>query len=113
VIVGNDIAVNAARAGRTNPWPENSAISHYVWALGDNPNEPGVVVPGDFAALTFMVRGQELFEDDGGWAFSVWTTRELAAPTDPAFDRACVQCHTDLVSDNDFVFTRPGALPEL
>jgi hypothetical protein len=112
VIVGNDTAVNAARAGKTNPWPENSAISHYVWLLGDNPNEPGVVVPGDFSALTFMVRNEEAFEDDGGWAFSVWASRDLTAPTAPDFDRVCVDCHEARVPDNDRVFTRPGVLPE-
>jgi cytochrome P460 len=112
VIVGNDVAVDAARAGKTDPWPENSAISHYVWAVGTNPDSADTVVPAAFGALTFMVRNEDLFANDNDWAFSVWTGTDLAAPTDPQFDRACVNCHTDLVSDNDMVFTRPGVLPE-
>jgi hypothetical protein len=112
VIVGNDTAVAAARAGETNPWPENSAISHYVWTLGSNPDIDDALVPGDFGAITFMVRNEDAFAADGDWAFSVWSGADLAAPTDVGFDRACVDCHEASVSDNDRVFTRPGELPE-
>jgi cytochrome P460 len=113
VIVGNDTAVDAARAGETNPWPENSAISHFVWALPAGSDTADVVVPGDFAALTFMVRSEVAFAEDGDWAFSIWTGRNLAAPEAAGFDRVCVDCHASSVPDNDRVFTRPGTLPEL
>jgi hypothetical protein len=112
VIVGNDTAVDAARAGDTNPWPENSAIAHYVWGVGENENSPDTIVPGDFAALTFMVRNEVAFGDDGNWAFSVWSGPNLTAPEAVGFDQVCIDCHEARVPDNDRVFTRPGALPE-
>ncbi len=114
VIVGNDIAVDAARAGTIDPWPEGSMLAHYVWAAGTNPDWEAMVAPGAFTALTFMVRNGVFFAEDGGWAYGVWTTPELAPPPadDPQFDRDCVDCHTDRVENQDYVFTRPGVLPE-
>jgi hypothetical protein len=112
VIVGNDIAVEAARSGNTNPWPDGSMLAHYVWNIGGDLNSPDTVNAGDFRAFTLMVKDAEEFEADGGWAFGNWTTLDLAAPTDPVFDQACIDCHTTEVGTaNDFVFTRPGALP--
>ena len=31
VILGNDIAVKAAREGKTNPWPEGTMLGKLVW----------------------------------------------------------------------------------
>lgn len=112
VIVGNDIAVEAARSGNTNPWPDGAMLAHYVWAAGENPDAPGTINPVAFNALTLMVKNAEDYAADNGWAFANWATPELTPPTDPEFDRACVDCHTNSVGpDNDFVFTRPGVLP--
>lgn len=111
VIIGNDEAVDAARAGSVDTWPEGSMIAHFVWAYGENPNVPGAVTPGDFGALTLMAKDSEQYAADGGWAYGVWSTPELAPAEDPAFDRDCVDCHTENVSDRDYVFTVPGALP--
>lgn len=112
VILGNDIAVEAARSGRTNPWPDGSQIGHIVWTQGENEDAPGVVVPGNFGAFTLMSKDSDEYAADGGWAYGRWATANLT-PLAAGEDRACVDCHTDLVSDNDYVFTRPGALPSL
>jgi hypothetical protein len=113
VIVGNDIAVAAARAGETNPWPDGSMLAHYVWAIGDNnPKSADTVNAAAFNGFTLMVKNAGDYAADGGWAYGNWNTPELTGPTDATFDDACVQCHTDTVgADNDFVFTRPGSLP--
>src|SRR5262245_57960509 len=37
VIVGNQVAVQAARSGQTNPWPEGTMLSHLVWGAERNP----------------------------------------------------------------------------
>jgi hypothetical protein len=115
VIVGNDTAVDAARAGETNPWPDGSRLAHYVWAASTNPDYEAMVAPGAFGALTFMVRNSVTFADDGGWAYGVWNTSTLTPPAaaEPEFDRGCVTCHTNLVEQQDYVFTRPGVLPQL
>ena len=112
VIVGNETAVTAARSGQTNPWPEGTALSHLVWKAEKNPDDAATIGPGPFQALTLMMKDSEKYAADGGWAYGVWTGTELTPPTDPKFDRACVDCHTSMVKDKDFVFTDPGALPE-
>lgn len=111
VIIGNDLAVRAARSGRVHPWPEGSMISHLVWTSSGNPKAPYTVTPGEFSALTLMVKDTAAFAADGGWAYGVWNGPELVPPSDPKFDRDCVNCHTTRVKQNDYVFTRPGRLP--
>lgn len=110
VIVGNDTAVAAARAGATNPWPDGSMIAHYVWSAAEHATAASTIAPGDFGALTLMVKNAERYADDGGWAYGLWATEQLV-PADAGFDRACVNCHTAQVADNDYVFTRPGDFP--
>jgi Cytochrome P460 len=113
VIVGNDIAVTAARAGQTNPWPDGAMLAHYVWNIGDNnPNSPDSVNAAAFNGFTLMVKNAGDYAADGGWAYGVWSTPQLTPPAAAGFDQACVACHTTSVGpDNDFVFTRPGVLP--
>jgi Cytochrome P460 len=112
VIVGNRTAVLAVRAGNTNPWPDGSMLAHYVWADSTSEYAPaGATTPGDFGAITLMVKDSEEYADDGGWAYGVWAGPNLTPPDAADFDRACVDCHTSRVADNDFVFTRPGQLP--
>jgi len=111
VIIGNDIAVRAARYGLIHPWPEGSMISHLVWTRSDNPDAVNTVTPGDFSELTLMVKDTAAFAADGGWGYGTWSGLELLPPADPEFDRACVNCHTSRVKQNDYVFTRPGRLP--
>jgi hypothetical protein len=86
-------------------------LAHYVWAPGENIEAPGTINPVEFRAITMMVKNSVQYAADGGWAYGIWTTPQLTGSTDPAFDRGCVQCHVDTVPDNDYVFTRPGALP--
>ena len=113
VIVGNDIAVIAARSGETNPWPDGAMLAHYSWVPGENPDAPDAVTPVSFAAFTLMVKDAGTYAEDGGWAYGAWSTLELTAPPASDFDRDCVDCHTSRVADSDYVFTRPGALPDL
>jgi len=113
VIVGNDTAVQAARSGQTNPWPEGTALSHLVWKAQQNPVDPSTIGPGAFKAVTLMMKDSTKYAADGGWAYGVWTGPELTPPTDPMFDRDCVACHTASVMDKDYVFTDPGELPDL
>jgi hypothetical protein len=112
VIVGNDIAVDAARSGDTDPWPDGAMLAHYVWAPGDNPDAPGTVTPVAFNAITLMVKDAAAYEEDGGWAYGAWATAALN-PLAAGADQDCVNCHVSSVADTDYVFTRPGALPDL
>ncbi len=111
VIVGNDLAVGAAREGLDGEWPEGAQLAHFAWAADDNPDAPDAVAPGEFQAITLMEKQGDDFTIDGGWKYGVWTSSQLARATSPTFDRTCVACHTSEVSDADFVFTVPGAVP--
>lgn len=111
VLVGNDTAVDAARSGETNPWPDGSMIAHYVWADGTNDDARLTITPGAFTALTLMVKDSDTYAEDGGWAYGVWSGPELMPSANAEFDRACVDCHTARVPDRDFVFTDPGIFP--
>jgi cytochrome P460 len=111
VIVGNDVAVDAARSGETNPWPEGATLAQYVWTAGDNAVSPNTVNPTAFSAFTMITKDSTKYAADGGWAFGRWDGADLTPAAD-GFDRACVTCHTANVADKDFIFTVPGNLPE-
>ena len=59
-----------------------------------------------------MVKDSAQYAADGGWAYGNWQGATLAAPEQADFDRGCVDCHTNNVADNDYVFTIPGAIPD-
>lgn len=111
VVTGNDIAVDAARAGNTNPWPDGAMIADLVWAQSTNPDSPDMVAPGQFNALALMVKDSVQYAADGGWGYGIWTGQDLAAPQDPAFAADCISCHVDNAPGTDYVFTTLGALP--
>ena len=48
VILGNDIAIEAARAGTTNPWPNGAILGKMVWKDATLPAWEKAVVPGEF-----------------------------------------------------------------
>jgi hypothetical protein len=114
VLVGNDTAVDASRAGETNPWPDGSMISHFVWGATENPVNaiPGALVPSNLAAITLMQRSAARYAADGDWAYGRWAGADLA-PLAEGDDRQCVSCHTENVADRDMVFSRMGELPDL
>jgi len=111
VIVGNAKAVQAARSGQTNSWPDGSALAHLVWKAEQNPDDPTTIGPGDFGAVTLMMKDSAKYAADGGWAYGAWMGKDLTPPAAADFDRACVNCHTQYVKDKDYVFTDPGQLP--
>jgi hypothetical protein len=111
VIVGNATAVQAARSGRTNPWPDGSALAHLAFKAEQNPVDPATINAGAFSAVTLMMKDSAKYAADGGWAYGAWMGENLMPPTAADFDRACVNCHTSQVKDKDYVFTDPGQLP--
>ncbi len=113
VVVGNDVAITAAREGRTNPWPDGTMLAHYVWSRGDNDTIPDpAVVPANFGAVTLMVKDADEYADDGGWAYGLWTGMDLM-PAAAGFDRDCVNCHVDNAPSADYVFTRYNRPPSV
>ena len=117
VVVGNDIAVDAARSGETNPWPEGAQFADLVFAAQRGDAWVNMQGTGSFTALAFMEKDSSAYPaENGGWGYGIWRTSNLEPAADvnapPANgSETCAQCHNRVVSGNDYVFTKPGPLP--
>jgi len=111
VILGNDIAVSAARSGHTNPWPDGTILGKLVWKDTTHAAWEKAVVPGDFVHAEFMFKDAARWSETGGWGFARWVGLEQQPyGKDAGFVSECFGCHTP-VKDNDYVFTHPASLP--
>ncbi|MBX2814284.1 MAG: cytochrome P460 family protein [Myxococcales bacterium] len=124
LILGNDIAVDAWRAGTVDPtWPDGTKLADIVFAstalaTTDTPNETDMASPGDFKVLAFMERGTN-FADTDDWSYVAWglddagmmEKRAESVPEDATDMMTCYGCHKLTVTEKDFVFTQPGKLP--
>ncbi len=111
VIVGNDVAVAAARSGRTHPWPEGAVLGKVAWKETTDPKWQPATVPGDLSHVEFMVKDSKKFSATGGWGFARWRGMKLEPyGKDASFVQECFGCHAP-AKDQDYVFTRPAAIP--
>jgi len=111
VILGNDIAIAAARAKQTNPWPDGSVMAKIVWKETTLESWEKAIVPGEFVHVEFMTKDSRKYSDTGGWGFARWTGSQLIPyGKDNAFVYECFGCHTP-VKENDYVFTHPSVTP--
>ncbi len=105
MILGNPIAVSAAQSGNISPWPHGTRFAKIAWqqAVG----EGGVVYPGKFVQVEFMLKDSELYRKTEGWGFGRWRGNELKPyGSDAQFVTECTGCHEPM-SSNDFVYTLP------
>jgi hypothetical protein len=110
-ILGNDIAVEAARSGETNPWPDGTIFTKLVWKQVTLPEFTAAGVPGDFVQSEFMVKDSQTYPSTGGWGFARWVGLERKPyGNDASFANECFDCHM-LVANRDHVFTKPALLP--
>jgi len=110
-ILGNDVAVKAARAGNTNPWPKGSILGKLVWKQKAEENWPTAIAPDKFVHAEFMFKDSEKYKSTGGWGYARWKGLDQKPyGKDKNFAQECVACHTP-VKDNDWVFTTPAVMP--
>lgn len=110
-IVGNDVAIRAARAGQTQPWPDGSILAKLVWKEEAHPRWPTALEPGHFVHVEIMVKDSARYAATGGWGYARWLGKDLKPYGQNAdFVQECHACHTP-VADMDFVFTKPVSLP--
>ncbi len=110
-ILGNPVAIEAARAGHTRPWPDGTILTKLVWQDATHPAWASATVPGEFVQAEFMVKDAEKYRETGGWGFARWKgLDQVPYGKDAAFVQECFGCHTP-VRDNDYVFTHPAPLP--
>ena len=111
VILGNDIAIAAARSDTTRPWPDGTILGKLVWKDTVHEAWEKAVVPGEFVHAEFMLKDARRWPDTGGWGFARWQGMDQQPYGDDAtFVQECFGCHTPM-QDNDYVFTRPARLP--
>ena len=111
-ILGNDIAIKAAREGRTNPWPDGAVLGKVVWKETEKPTWKTAIVPDEFVHAEFIFRDAKKWADNGtGWGWARWVGGEQKPyGKDAGFSQECISCHTP-VKDNNWVFTRPAVFP--
>jgi hypothetical protein len=113
VILGNDIAVKAARKGKTNPWPEGAILAKMVWKEGELEKWKNAIVPEKFVHAEFMFKDSEKYQKTGGWGFARWLgLAQKPYGKDENFVQECFGCHTP-VKNNDWVYTIPSKMPML
>ena len=109
VILGNDIAVKAARSGQTNPWPDGAILGKTVWKDDSLKDWPAATAPGRFVHAEFMFKDSKKYAKTYGWGWARWVGLEQK-PFQKG-TQVCTDCHTP-VKGRDWVFTDPAALPE-
>jgi hypothetical protein len=108
VILGNDIAVSAARSGQTTPWPDGAILGKVVWKASALEHWPKAVAPGELVHAEFMFKDSSRYADSVGWGWARWTGLDQQ-PFDDGM-QACIACHTP-VKGRDWVFTEPAQIP--
>lgn len=109
VILGNEVAVKAARSGMTSPWPDGAILGKVVWKQEQLERWQAAIGPGEFVHAEFMFKEAEKHAATGGWGWARWVGEEQEAFAGGM--EVCVACHTP-VKDRDWVFTEPALLPE-
>ena len=111
VILGNDAAIAASRAGKTKPWPDGAILGKIVLKDAKHETWEAATVPGKFVHAEFMIKNAEKYSATGGWGYARWLGEEQKPfGKDAGFAQECYTCHTPM-KDNDYVFTHPIALP--
>lgn len=107
-ILGNDIAINAYRAGKL-PFPEGAMIARIAWSFdASEENNKTFGQAQSFVAghpkngIQFMVKDSKKYASTGGWGYAQF---DDGKPVDDAMLKPCFPCH-QAIQARDFVFTR-------
>ena len=111
VILGNKVAIKAARSGKTVPWPDGTVLAKLVWKDASHQAWKAATVPGKFVHAEFMIKNTKQYAATGGWGFARWLGQDQKPyGKDASFVQECFGCHVP-VKTNDYVFTHPVKLP--
>jgi hypothetical protein len=110
VVIGNDKAIEAYRAGK--PFPEGTIIGRVAWKMvpsEENNKTFGQAqsfVPGDAPDwyLQFMEKDTKKYAATGGWGYSNFN-KDLKPLTDEKIMYSCFSCHK-AVEARDYIFTK-------
>jgi Cytochrome P460/Haem-binding domain len=105
LVLGNDIAVKAAREGNIHPWPDGTRFAKVAWQQQRTPE--GLVVPGKFWQIEMMIKDAKQFRATDGWGWARWRGIDLKPyGKNAAFVNECTGCHLPM-RGNDDVYTLP------
>lgn len=107
-ILGNDVAVKAARSGETNPWPDGAIIGKVVWKDTQLEDWKAAIGPGKFIHAEFMFKDSDKYAETYNWGWARWVGLDQKPFDNGA--QVCINCHTP-VKNRDWVFTDPASLP--
>lgn len=111
LILGNPIAIQAARSGQINPWPEGSILGKVVWKDSEHPQWQAATVPDGLIHSEFMVKDSKKYAKTGGWGFARWKgMKQIPHGEEASFEQKCFSCH-QAAKSTDWVFTQPALLP--
>jgi len=111
VILGNPLAVKAAKQGKTKPWPDGAILAKIVWKDSDHPLWQAATVPDTLVHAEFMIKDSKNFFTTEGWGFARWSGMEQKPyGKDASFAYECLSCHRPAKA-NDYVFTKSAQLP--
>jgi hypothetical protein len=111
VILGNEIAIKAARKGKTKPWPDGAILAKMVWKDSQHPLWPAATVPGALVHSEFMLKDKKKYANTEGWGFARWEgLKQQPYGENSGFAHECLACHAP-AKGNDFVFTKAASLP--
>jgi hypothetical protein len=109
-ILGNSVAVDAARSGKTNPWPEGAIIAKINWKQKSSETFPTAIVPAELIHVDFMLKDSQKYAGTGGWGWARWLGLEQKVYDKGDVAQECLGCH-GMVKGQDYVFTHPAPLP--
>jgi len=112
VILGNSIAIKAARANSDKlHWPKGAILAKLVWKNDTLATWKAATVPGDFVHAEIMLRDARKYATTGGWGFARWSGLDLKPHSqDSNAAETCFACH-QAAKGTDYVFTVPAKLP--
>jgi hypothetical protein len=104
-ILGNDVAIKALAQNHLDPWPDGSAFAKVAWLQQSDEN--GVIRPGSFYQVEFMIRDARKYAATLGWGWARWRGTDLKPyGKDAKFTAECIGCHKPLHGAN-YLFTMP------
>ena len=104
-VLGNDIAVKAAQSGNISPWPDGTRFAKIAWQ--QEPGEDGLIHPGKFVQVEFMLKDAQHYKNTDGWGWGRWRGLDLKPyGADAHFVNECTGCHAPVRGD-DSVYSLP------
>ncbi|HEY1649183.1 MAG TPA: cytochrome P460 family protein [Terracidiphilus sp.] len=104
-VLGNDVAMQAARSGNISPWPDGTRFAKIAWQQVTGSD--GLIHAGNFVQVELMAKDATKYKQTDGWGWGRWRGLDLKPyGSDSHFVDECTGCHQPVRGD-DYVYTLP------